>query len=173
MVFTPASNATDNKAIIEFNPIFTEDGVYKLLIQARDITGNQSGEYAYSVTFEVATREMISNVFNYPNPFSTSTRFYYTLTGSEPPAYFKIQIMTVSGRVVRELTPSDLGPMKVGTHQTEYAWDGTDEYGSRLANGVYLYRVIVRDQDGNSLEKNDNGTDRFFKNGIGKLVILR
>ena len=41
---------------------------------------------------------------NYPNPFSTSTKFVFTLTGSEIPDVFTIQIMTISGKVVREIT---------------------------------------------------------------------
>ena len=34
---------------------------------------------------------------------------------------------------------------EIGTHQSDFVWDGTDDYGDRLANGVYLYQVIVRD----------------------------
>jgi flagellar hook assembly protein FlgD len=97
----------------------------------------------------------------------------YTLTGTEAPDDFVIQIMTVSGRVVRELTQLELGPLQIGTHRTSGTWDGTDQYGSRLANGVYLYRVLIQDNNGEAYEKYDNGTDRFFKNNLGKLVILR
>ena len=120
------------------------------------------------------TESRVSNFLNYPNPFSTSTHFVYTLTGGEPLDRFKIQIMTVSGRVVRELTQDEVGPLQVGTHQTEYAWDGTDEYGDRLANGIYLYRVVAQDAEGREMKRLESGTvDRFFKNGLGKMVILR
>ena len=88
--------------------------------------------------------------------------------------------MTVSGRVVRELTEMDLGPLREGTHLTEGYWDGHDEYGNMLANGTYLYRVILKDLNGktySSFEALDDaeGKDarRFFTKGIGKLVILR
>ncbi len=163
-----------NKATIEWTPEFTESGTYALLVQARDATGNAAGTYDLRIRFEVITESQISNVLNYPNPFSTSTRFVYTLTGAEPPAFFKLQIMTVSGRIVRELTEQDLGPLRIGTHQTDFAWDGTDQFGDRLANGVYLYRLIAKDRDGQSLNRyGRSSTDRFFKNDIGKLVILR
>ena len=115
---------------------------------------------------------MISNVLNYPNPFSTSTRFVYTLTGSESPDQFKIQIMTVSGKIVRELTQDEIGPLKVGTNITDYAWDGRDEFGNQLANGVYLYRVVVK-KDGKEVEGYETGAVTFFKEGFGKMVLIR
>jgi hypothetical protein len=66
-----------------------------------------------------------------------------------------------------------LEELRIGTHQTDFAWDGTDEYGDLLANGVYLYRVITSDGSGSALEKFDTGTDQFFARERGKVVILR
>ncbi len=160
-------------ATIHYAPEFKQDGTYVLFVNGRDASGNQAGNIDFQVEFEIITDSKISNILNYPNPFSTATQFVYTLTGVEAPSHYIIQIMTVSGRIVRELTELDLGPLRIGTHRTDYAWDGTDMYGDRLANGVYLYRMIVKDQNGENYEKYDNGTDRFFRNNFGKLVILR
>ncbi len=172
--FLPATGAgADNYAKLEWTPHFTESGVYTLIVQGRDATGNASGQLNYRVSFEVITEARISNVLNYPNPFSTSTQFVYTLTGEEPPAQFSIQIMTVSGRVVRTLTQAELGPLRIGTHRTDYAWDGTDDYGDRLANGVYLYRVLAKDSKGKEYGRHAGPADAYFKGGMGKLVILR
>ena len=172
--FIPAvTGSKENKASIEWKPTFTVDGIYKLIVQARDVSGNVSGATDYSINFQVITKSSISNVLNYPNPFSTATRFVFTLTGTDAPARFKIQIMTVSGKVVRELTQDELGTLHIGTHMTDYVWNGTDEFGSKLANGVYLYRVVAKKSDGTDFEKYDAGTDQYFKKGIGKLVIVR
>lgn len=174
--FFPASAGnleSKNNAYLELNPVFETDGVYQLLVQAEDASGNQSGDVDYKVNFEVINEQMISNVLNYPNPFSTSTQFVYTLTGSEIPEYFKIQIMTVSGKIVREITQDEIGPLKIGTHRTDYRWDGTDEYGDKLANGVYLYRVVTKKSFGEDYEKYNTGTDSFFEKGFGKMVIMR
>ncbi len=169
----PSNLQRQNRALVEFTPQFSQSGTYELTVQGRDVSGNASGDLDYRVSFEVETASKISNVFNYPNPFSTSTQFVYTLTGEEPPAQFSIRIMTVSGRVVREITQAELGPMKIGTHRTDFVWDGTDAFGDRLANGVYLYQVFAKDAQGKDYEKYDNGTDGYFRNGVGKLVILR
>ncbi|MEZ5039075.1 MAG: C25 family cysteine peptidase [Saprospiraceae bacterium] len=172
ILFYPADLSKGNTASIEYYPHFIEGGTYKLMIQATDVSGNLSGHFNYEVDFQVITERSIANVLNYPNPFSTATHFVYTITG-EPPAYFSIQIMTVAGRVVKEIRQEELGEMRVGTHQTEYAWDGTDEYGDQLANGVYFYRIIAKDEEGQDYKAYQNGTDKFFKKGIGKMVLLR
>ncbi|MEM1322153.1 MAG: C25 family cysteine peptidase [Bacteroidota bacterium] len=170
--FFPATE-TDNRASVQYRPILDVDGSYQLIIQAEDATGNQSGDFDYKVSFEISNRKAISNVLNYPNPFSTSTQFIYTLTGHEPPEQFRIQIMTVSGRVVREITQAETGPLQIGTHKIDYVWDGTDEFGDRLANGVYLYRMVAKGADGQDFERHDTRTSQYFKNDFGKLVIMR
>ena len=42
--------------------------------------------------------------------------------------------------------------MHIGRNITDYKWDGTDQYGQKLANGVYLYRVLTN-LNGKSLDK--------------------
>ncbi|MEM9886890.1 MAG: C25 family cysteine peptidase [Bacteroidota bacterium] len=176
MTFYPADESNlenNNQARVEFEPIFRENGNYQLQILAEDRSANQSGDYLYTVDFEVITESQISNVFNYPNPFSTSTQFVFTLTGSELPEDLQIQIMTVSGRVIREISMAELGQLRIGNNRTEFRWDGTDQFGDRLANGVYLYRVAVKGAGETEFEKFDNDTDQYFKSGIGKMVIIR
>ncbi len=66
------------------------------------------GNVDYTSEFRVINETMISNFYPYPNPFSTSTRFLFTITGRVPQS-LKIQVMTVTGRVVREITKDELG----------------------------------------------------------------
>lgn len=171
--FFPSTNANgQNLARLEYSPVFTQEGRYRLLVKGKDVTGNHSGRFDYDVEFEVILEDMISNVINYPNPFSTATHFVYTLTGHSP-EFFKLQIMTVGGRIVKEIDQSELGELKVGTHQTAYTWDGTDEFGDRLANGIYLYRMVAQDANGQKYDTYNTAADSYFKNDFGKMVILR
>ena len=80
--------------------------------------------------------------------------------------------MTISGRVVREITENELGELRIGRNITEYAWDGKDEFGDPLANGVYLYRVKAR-IDGEDIKHLESGADAYFKKDFGKMYILR
>ena len=167
------SPATENEPFrIAYQPGPLIDGMYTLRVQAEDASGNPSGVAPYEQNFEVITASQITNFYPYPNPFSTSTRFVFTLTGSEIPDQIKIQIMTVSGVIVREITQAEIGPIHIGNNITEFAWDGRDEFGDKLANGVYLYRVFVKNK-GETMEQRETAADQAFKKDFGKLYILR
>jgi len=172
MHFYPASSTQNNTARIEYPASNLSDGKYMLMVQARDKTGNESGSIDYQINFEVINTPAITDVLNWPNPFSTQTHFVFTLTGSEVPDYFKIQIMTITGKVVREIDKSELGPIHIGRNITEYAWDGHDEYGDQLANGVYLYRVIVK-LNGEQMDKIKTSAGQYFTKEFGKMMLIR
>jgi len=169
--FTPATDKK-NSATILYNPTFTLDGIYVMKVQARDRSSNRSAGSDYMISFEIDNHPAVTNVVNYPNPFSTSTRFVFTLTGSEIPEIFTIQIMTISGKVVREIKKEELGNIRIGKNISEFAWDAKDEYGDRLANGVYLYRVIVR-LNGQKIDLRSTAVDQYFIKEFGKMVIMR
>lgn len=177
MEFVPAQQApsTDNTATVNLKPFFDQDGEYELIVTGKDMSENNAGVIQYRVAFQVFNKPMISNMLNYPNPFTTSTAFVFTVTGAEVPQNIKIQILTITGKVVREITKDELGPLRVGRNITEFKWDGTDQYGQKLANGIYLYRVVTN-LNGKSLDKfradNDN-TDKYFNKGYGKMYLMR
>ena len=164
-----------SKATINFNPYLFEDGEYELIVTGKDAVGNKAGDLDYHVVFNVINKPMISNMLNYPNPFTTSTAFVFTLTGSDVPQNMRIQILTITGKIVKEITKDELGPIHIGRNITDYKWDGTDMYGQKLANGVYLYRVLTN-LNGKSLDKyktSENDTDKYFNKGYGKIYLMR
>jgi hypothetical protein len=167
----PASNSY-NKFKIIYQGDFPLDGVYTLSTQGSDKSGNLSGDFEYRITFEIIHESSITYLMNYPNPFSTSTRFVFTLTGERIPDYMIIQIMTITGKVVREITMGELGTIRIGKNISEYAWDGKDEFGDFLANGVYLYRVLT-DLDDDAIKHRDSGADKYFKKEFGKMYLMR
>ncbi|HEY0059594.1 MAG TPA: C25 family cysteine peptidase, partial [Flavisolibacter sp.] len=175
--FIPAQQIpnSNNTATLDFNPQFAQDGDYELIVTGKDRSNNKAGALEYRVGFQVISKAMISNMLNYPNPFTTSTAFVFTITGTEVPQNLKIQILTVTGKIVREITKEELGPLRVGRNITEFKWNGTDQYGQKLANGVYIYRVVTN-LNGKSLEKykaKNDDTDKYFNKGYGKMYLMR
>ncbi len=170
LTYTPASENQDFQ--IEYQPGPLDDGLHAIRIQAEDESGNEAGAEPFEIGFEVINESTITHFYPYPNPFSTRCRFVFTLTGTEIPDQIKIQILTVSGRVVREITQDEIGPIRIGNNITNFAWDGRDEYGDQLANGVYFYKVFIN-SNGSAMQNRSTSADRAFKNGFGKLYILR
>lgn len=169
--FIPAS-LPKNEARVIFQPNLQEDGMYRLRVQAKDKSGNASGNKDYQVEFEIVNQSTVTHLLNYPNPFSTSTQFVFTLTGKEVPDQIQIQIMTITGKVVREIDENELGPIHIGNNITEFAWDGKDEYGDQLANGVYLYKVKMK-INGENVERRRTSVDSAFRREFGKMYLLR
>lgn len=180
-----ATSANQNRAEINYSPTLS-DGSYQLIIKDADKSGNSSsrnGSFDYKISFQVISKNQISQFFNYPNPFTTSTQFVFTLTGSKTPDFIKIQIMNIRGQVVKEIFKEQLGPIKLGVNRSVYAWDGRDEYGDQLANGVYLYKVTVKNNgediplmdeaDFKSITKSQTNLSKYFTNGWGKMVLIR
>ncbi|WP_089319080.1 putative type IX secretion system sortase PorU2 [Pontibacter ummariensis] len=168
--YTAATEKNDFK--LDYKPQQLSNGTYVMEVRAKDAVGKASGVSPYRISFEVDNESKVSNFYPFPNPFSTKTNFIFTLTGSVIPEHMKIQILTVTGKVVKEIMKEELGPIRIGNNKTAYAWDGTDMYGDKLANGVYLYRVIMRKGEEEMKHKLTFG-DYAFKNGYGKIYILR
>ena len=100
----------------------------------------------------------LSEVMNYPNPFSKETNFHYRL--SSPADRVKIEIFTLAGRLIKIIPNSS---RKAGMNFSA-AWDGKDQDGDTVANGVYIYKVVV--------EKRINGEEKKDE-VFGKAVVLR
>lgn len=124
------------KAWLRFTPEL-EDGEHTVHVFVKDGSGNQN---AHRIQFVVESELRIIDVLNYPNPFSFDTNFTYFLT--QPADDVTIKIYTVAGRLILTLhhCSGDAGFNKV-------PWSGLDQDYDSLANGVYLYKIIVRAED--------------------------
>jgi len=81
---------------------------------------------------------------NYPNPFERETDITFNLTSAAEMA--TVKIYTVSGRLIRILEK----PFAINF--TVIHWDGRDEDGKEVANGVYYYKVSLKQEDKNIVE---------------------
>jgi hypothetical protein len=149
----------------------TKDNFHEGAVE-KQLTGLQSGRnsirvrawdsYNNSTTvetyFEVASSDQlsISDLFNYPNPFTDETLFTFRHNQSGV-LDVRIKIYSIAGRLIQDLQTLSMGDMMV-----RVPWDGRDRDGDKVANGVYLYKVIVRTADG-----------KFGSEAIGKLAVAR
>jgi len=169
--FVPSKGPNDKSKLI-YSPVNLKDGIYELAVSVIDASGNLASVEDYTISFKVITKSTITNVYPYPNPFTTKTRFVFTLTGEKLPDYLKITILNISGTIVKEITLDEIGTLNIGNNITSYEWNGTDMYGDKLANGVYLYKVKAMIK-GKEVEMSESAGDTYFNKGYGKLYIMR
>jgi len=74
---------------------------------------------------------------NYPNPFNPNTTISYQLAHEEEVV---LSIWNLAGQLVQELVDA---PRAAGHYSV--TWDGRDEAGTLVANGVYLYQIRAGD----------------------------
>lgn len=117
-------------------------GEHRLSVSLRDCFGNAGDPV--DMVIDVAADFHLTVLGNYPNPFATSTTFAYTLT--QPAEQLRLKIFSGAGRLLRTLDPQQEGqdPNPLGTDYHEITWDGCDEQGYDVANGVYFFKFSAR-----------------------------
>ena len=132
------------------------EGNHSLSIKVWDVQNNSSTAFTDFVVSKQAELAL-THILNYPNPFTTKTKFFIEHNQCCTSLKVMVQIYTITGKVVKSInqTINDGGFRLDGIE-----WDGRDEYGDKLARGVYIYRVSVSDNNKKKAEK------------IEKLVIL-
>ena len=142
---------------INYNLSNLKSGYHTIRVKAWDVFNN-SGEKKLDFVVATSTELSIDHIFNYPNPFSNNTDFYFAHNYPETSLDVLIQIFTVSGKHVRSINTSVYSN---GFQSTPIHWDGLDEFGDNIAKGVYIYKVVVKSPQGKKAEK------------IEKLMILK
>ena len=79
---------------------------------------------------------------NYPNPFNPETWFPYDLAEE---AEVILRIYDVRGGLVRQLNIGLQEPGRYRSQEKAAYWDGKDQYGTKVASGIYFYTFSAGD----------------------------
>jgi hypothetical protein len=136
-------------------------GLHTLTLKAWDVYNNASTQDIQFVVFDEDVSLKLTNVLNYPNPFVNYTEFWFNHNSSDV-LDVSIQIFTVSGKLIKTIN----GQTNTNSNTTtslsrDLTWDGTDDFGSKIGKGVYVYKLKVR-----------SSTTGMQAEKIEKLVIL-
>lgn len=133
---------TDNfrKGKITYPMKDLEEGLHTLTFMVWDVYNNKTSS---DIQFVVTKNEGISleKVLNYPNPFVSYTEFWFTHNRPYEPLNVQIQIMTITGKIVKTIRQTVLTE---GNLSREITWDGRDDFGDRIGKGVYIYKLTVQ-----------------------------
>ncbi|GAB5538934.1 MAG: type IX secretion system sortase PorU [Salibacteraceae bacterium] len=126
-----------------------EQGRHTLKLQVWDVNNNPTDAYTEFVVANDA-KFALDHILNYPNPFTTNTDFYFEHNKPGLSLDVRIEIFTVSGKLVKTLEGDFLNN---GFRVGPINWNGRDKYGDRIGKGVYLYRIRVKTPSGEVAEE--------------------
>ena len=160
---------TENETLIVLNDYYTPElnsyqagsikypfenlsaGLHTLSIKVWDVYNNSAEDYTEFIVSEGGDIA-IDNLLNYPNPFNKFTTFHFDHNKAGENLTTTLTVTTVAGKIVRNIT-KDI--MNAPSHSADISWDGLDEYGDRIARGVYLYTLNIRAEDGSTQKKTE------------------
>lgn len=153
--FTGELDAGGREGEINYQFNRLEEGDYSILVKAWDVFNNFSNESSF---FTVLNTDdlVVRDIYNYPNPFKSNTTFTFQHNLNRP-VDVRIKVYTIAGRVIKEMEGKNINQKFVKIN-----WDGRDEDGDLLANGTYLYKLIVKTVDG-----------EFSESVIGKMAVVK
>jgi hypothetical protein len=154
--FTGDLDAEGKSGEVKYKFNNLDKGENKILVKAWDVFNNFSSQVAF---FKVVDNSgsTIDYVMNYPNPSRGATTFTFQ-HNIEKPISVKIKIYSVAGRTIAEIEKTNV----TSDRFVRVEWNGRDNDGNEVANGVYLYKIMVKSVDGS-----------VNQNVIGKMAIVK
>jgi hypothetical protein len=145
------------KGSVKYKLSNLSEGRHSVKLKVWDVFNNSAEAYTEFVVAGSATLAL-DHVLNYPNPFTTHTRFMFEYNCPCTSLDVMIQIFTISGKLVKTI---DQRVHTEGYRSDGIEWDGLDDYGNRIGRGVYVYKLKVKASEEKYAEK------------FEKLVILK
>ena len=123
-----------------------EPGEHQIRVKVWDVFNNSSES---EITFTVMPNDnlVINNFNNYPNPFSSSTAFYFQHNQVGQQLDFILNIYSITGVLIKSLDISSF--ISNGYRVGPIVWDGTNSYGAKVNPGVYIANLTVSDKNNN------------------------
>lgn len=137
------------KGTIRYQLSNLSEGNHNISLKVWDVYNNSATartEFVVAASAKLA----LERVFNYPNPFTTSTNFYFQHNQADNGMNVQIQIFTVSGKLIKTI---EQYVRTEGFSSESIHWDGLDDFGDKIGKGVYIYRLKAIDSTGGKADK--------------------
>ncbi|MBN1233837.1 MAG: type IX secretion system sortase PorU [Candidatus Coatesbacteria bacterium] len=133
-----------------FYPCYLSSGKHNLKVRASDNFGNTE---ITSINVNVQEEGFkLKDLLAYPNPMKRYTYLTWLQTKS---GNTTIELRTVKGRLIKTIS------IRGNEGYNQVYWDGKDNEGDSISNGIYFFKVSAIDSYGNKVAS------------IGKLLVVR
>ena len=144
------SNQDDyTRGTVSFPFSSLENGEHTITFKIWDVFNNSSEK---TINFIVTDDNIftIADYKCYPNPFTNSTEFYFQHNKSNQNLDVIIEIFSIEGRLVKTIEKEYfdngylIGPIN---------WDGTNDYGEKVSQGMYIAQLYIISEDSDVAKK--------------------
>ena len=130
--FVEGTGTTTETQSYSFVDDDVEAGKYQYRLKQIDYNGTY--EYSKIIEVEIAAPTKFSLEQNYPNPFNPTTTITFQLPLDKR---ISLKVYDILGKEVKTLINDQ--EFKKGNNKV--VWDGTDNFGSKVASGNYIYTL--------------------------------
>jgi subtilisin family serine protease len=135
--------------VLQAHPDWTPMEVREVLMTTASRANNPNTYYGWGIvdclkaingeTEDPIIPEEFDLVQNYPNPFNSHTNIRFRIPDVGSPLRTTLTIFNILGQEVKTLVDDvrDAGSYRV-------SWNGRNTQGTRVASGVYLYRIVAK-----------------------------
>ena len=119
-------------------------GEHTLTVKVWDVFNNSSESEIHFVVY-AAGEFVISNIYNYPNPFTEATDIVFEHNQQNVEFVTRAEIYSISGQLVRVIEQKSA---QSGSVSSPTRWDGLSDQGRKVPTGIYVYHLIIRTSNG-------------------------
>jgi hypothetical protein len=116
-----------------------EPGKYTINAKVWDVANNSNTAKTEFLVVD-SKNNTLQNVYNFPNPFTTNTKFTFEHDLEGQQCNVVINIYTMTGKIVKSIAQTTNFS---GNRSFDMTWDGNDDFGQKLGKGVYFYKIKV------------------------------
>ncbi len=144
-----ANTGSYKQGIIQYLLPVLKPGKHSLTIKAWDVWNNPNTIILDFVVIDDGELQ-IDKLYNYPNPFTTKTTFWWEHNKPNENLNVVIDIYTITGKLINQLKYTI---NTTGNRSCSVEWDGKDIFENKIAKGVYIYIITIRDASGKKIIK--------------------
>ena len=119
-------------------------GEHTLTVKVWDVFNNSSESEIHFVVYSTGDL-MISDAYNYPNPFSEYTDIVFEHNQQNIEFTIRAEIYSLTGQLVRVIEQTST---QIGSVSNPLRWDGHGEQGRKVPSGIYVYNLKVSTSGG-------------------------
>lgn len=138
--FYTAEKDNYKKGRLEYPVRSLKEGEYTFRLKAWDAFNNGTeSEIRFTVTKE--SELAVENLYPYPNPFTEKVKFFFNHNQNQTDLQVTLSVYTINGLLIRTLKQNFSG----SSAGESLEWDGKDQDGDKIANGIYIAKTKIKD----------------------------